>query len=687
MSASSDQSMASDSSASNQPSLPSSDSRSAAAGAGAAAGSAAAAGGAKKRKRGKRKRTQAAKNRSARQNEKRRSDTKTRKAQKATAAAEAAEAEAAEAEVGSDQAGSDEASDAPAAPASAAPDSMECNHTCCTYSQAHGHVYRAPCRRTLTKHLSKRSSHRFHSACSSACPMHMAAGNGEGNGEGEQSGPKEDKDDEEEAKKKAKADSDSSAAAAAAAPSDAAAARLCSAASGVAAFSSSPSSPSSASPASSSAQPAASVAVKPEPIRRLQHLLLPVLLQLQQTPLQRRKGVAPRLTTTPSARCEMYAGPFAEHPVVVEALKSKRVVALTIEPSQRLGVMLPDANRPRHFDELYQVKLKVYKMALQRINIPNQDKATAVVTWLALHKPGVHLPLTEETLNKALAGELGNVIFCDYAKDIENVLAWYSIEREDGTLEPVHFLYADKWCRHRSSLFSLLEDQHTGITLPSYYLKTTLSIFRLHDEQCKFPFFNYCFSGSSVWYFVMEADRDKLDKYILEQVCKEWGVDLAKLSNAEQDLFKLLICAKGIMFSPAEVAAAGITVHRHVQRAGQVVIGHGTCAHWGFVNGDSCGQMAVNTCDVSWLEDGLPTLVEHLQRVQSYHRMEAAVKADVSRRCCTISCTTRRSRRRYASTRGAPRCSARCSRRCSSRWAWSRRTARSTCPRRSTPRR
>ena len=117
-----------------------------------------------------------------------------------------------------------------------------------------------------------------------------------------------------------------------------------------------------------------------------------------------------------------------------------------------------------------------------------------------------------------------------------------------------------------------------------------------------------------------------LNSFIVDKASVEWGfgcgAEQQQLSEEEKLLLPLLVCSKSLMFSPLELAEElqkkGVTVYRHVQQAGEVVMGKGTCAHCGLVSGGSCAQTAVNTCGVEWLEDGLPQLRDHLLLVVRY---------------------------------------------------------------------
>ena len=93
-------------------------------------------------------------------------------------------------------------------------------------------------------------------------------------------------------------------------------------------------------------------------------------------------------------------------------------------------------------------------------------------------------------------------------KDVEDMPLW-SLQGERDIL---HFLNAQRFHKTSSSLFSLPppeRQQHQGITVPSQYLKSSESFYRVHREQCYFGFFNHCLRGASVCYFVMDGPADR----------------------------------------------------------------------------------------------------------------------------------------------------------------------------------
>ena len=305
---------------------------------------------------------------------------------------------------------------------------------------------------------------------------------------------------------------------------------------------------------------------------------------------------------------------------VKRLLQIMRVLVYVVDPSQNPLVMSA-ANKPRHIEKLFTTPLTVHNLALVVINIPSVDQPLREgQLWNSIHHPDKVAPLTEEEFNRALTARGGLLRHCAYMQDIEQLAVW-----SDNNEQAIdHFLNAQLFSRHSNSLFSLIGGEHHGITTPSYYLKTNVSFYRMHYEQAYFPFFNYCFLGESVWYFILDNQRAKCNQFVVKKVCERLGKD--HLSEEEEQLCALLVGTKLIMISPLEMAADGIIVHRHVQRAGEVVLGKGTCAHWGLVSGDCCVQMAVNTCGVEWLEDGLPQLVEHLKLVHQYYDRQETIK-------------------------------------------------------------
>lgn len=312
---------------------------------------------------------------------------------------------------------------------------------------------------------------------------------------------------------------------------------------------------------------------------------------------------------------------FMEQAEVKQVLRSKRVVVFVIDPSQE-PLVVEDAHRPRHLSKLYNSPVSVYGQALMAINVPSLDRPKQPPQqWSSIHNPNRE-GLTEQALHDALTSKRGGAIrHHDYMQDIEGLRVWNA---DDEAAVP-HFLNAQLFSSHSSSLFTLIEKDLEGITMPSFYNKINVSFYRMHYEQCYFSFLNYCFQGASVWYFVMDSDGELLNRFVVKKVCELLRV--AKLDEADEKLCALLVCTKQLMFSPTELVKGGVPVYRHVQRAGEVVMGRGNIAHWGVVSGQSACQMAINVCGVEWLEDGLPQLLEHLNLVVQYFEAKERVKA------------------------------------------------------------
>ena len=115
----------------------------------------------------------------------------------------------------------------------------------------------------------------------------------------------------------------------------------------------------------------------------------------------------------------------------------------------------------------------------------------------------------------------------DYLKDVEKLELWS--DSSDPTVAGMkqHFLNAELFSAHRSSLFSLLSDAQrklmAGTATPYYYLKTTNSLYRMHVEQCFFWFFNHCFGGASYWYLIWDDEESlaALDRFIAYKAQQE----------------------------------------------------------------------------------------------------------------------------------------------------------------------
>ena len=155
-----------------------------------------------------------------------------------------------------------------------------------------------------------------------------------------------------------------------------------------------------------------------------------------------------------------------------------------------------------------------------------------------------------------------------------------------------------------------------GVCTAMFYIKyDQAGDFSMHNEQCFFPFVNYCHAGTCLWWSVPYSSEKDLIRYTNDIGHKHGvfnkGVDL---NTAEPGIAKAFLCARTLTPDPHELANDyGIPVERHEQEEGDVVIGHGFMYHMGTAGSGRVVNEAINAVPVWWLKSGLPELVTMLE--------------------------------------------------------------------------
>jgi hypothetical protein len=303
-----------------------------------------------------------------------------------------------------------------------------------------------------------------------------------------------------------------------------------------------------------------------------------------------------------------------------------------------------DKNGPHAVQALHKVfktPSHVHEMTRRPINVPDNDTAPH------RQKKRSYAQLVASQPARSPMGELA---FLDsmrsgtsdtkqeYIRDVEGasekVWGYLLLSTEGGsavkrrrTKAPVqHFLNGNLFNgTDRRSLLRLMIGhvppvKFAGFDSPSYYLKQPNSFFRMHWEQLFAPFYNYCWTGSTIWYAVMEQDRQALERYVVDEVGRRYNIDVQRLSADDRRLVTALVYSRQLFLDPFELQAHGVPVHRIQQETGQVVVGKGTVLHWGLCGSRNSLNEAVNWLPVQWLEDGLPQLVQHVNWLELYVR-------------------------------------------------------------------
>ena len=336
--------------------------------------------------------------------------------------------------------------------------------------------------------------------------------------------------------------------------------------------------------------------------------------------------------------------PFVFLKEVIDAMVVSCSAVFAI-PVYQLPWLMEPLCRPRHWDRLFNTRALPAKMRLVDINIPDSDEQTTQSqTFTTLHQP--------RTAAAQRKTEVEFWRFMERSGDPSTAAVWAwdlkDLEMEfmdvwgKSIAEPRseaykvdkgvvrHYLNPNRFSHHPDSLFSVMSQWHwRGVTSPSYYLKTALSIYRMHFEQGFFPAFNFCVSGASVWYFVRDVHLPAVNRLLVQVLKQRFPLEQYQaLTDDELTAMPMILYSRSLWLSPALLIQHGIPVERLVQTAGQVVVTDGCTLHWGMVadaDDPHCVQEACNFAIVQWLTRGLRRLAQWTQLLHSYlHAVETS---------------------------------------------------------------
>ena len=301
---------------------------------------------------------------------------------------------------------------------------------------------------------------------------------------------------------------------------------------------------------------------------------------------------------------------------------------------------------PKHWSSVMATPLQVDRLSLQLVSLPCHDEVLDARKSITELDSSLVVPPRQLRSEAAFwhrvehpeDGSFGRITGL-YARDIEDRDVWGPIsapaksavyQADHGATR--HYLNTNLFTRHPSNLFSLLKGTTwawSGVSSPSYYLKLYHSFFKAHCEQSFFPSYNFCWEGSSIWYLVQPQHRHLLDRFIAAKAVELYRLEQARerLSAEEARLLPLLLYTRQWWFSPRQLVAHGVPVHRVLQRPGEVVLLDGHVVHWGMVEDTErppyCKQEAINFCPESWLFSGLQQLQLYLVELRAYIELEA----------------------------------------------------------------
>jgi JmjC domain, hydroxylase len=284
---------------------------------------------------------------------------------------------------------------------------------------------------------------------------------------------------------------------------------------------------------------------------------------------------------------------------------------------------------PQSLRKIMTTPSQVYSMKCRAINIPDTDDqcdSRPLQTFEQLLKTGgSHLRLQElafldqmrnHDLARCSSFQLETLYMMDMRLDVWDRLP-------DGS-HVKHFLNTNLFNHgQRLSLMTLMDsDTFAGFDSAFIYCKLGNSFFKMHVEQLFAPFYNYCWQGSTVWYAVMEEDRQAFMRFLIDKVGEQHNI--GQVTAEEEKLFLALLYSKQIFLDPFDLHNAGVPVYRVCQRENQIIIGSGTVIHWGKCGDDAISvNEAVNYLPVRWLIDGLPQLVQHVQWLRHYIEVDS----------------------------------------------------------------
>jgi hypothetical protein len=179
-------------------------------------------------------------------------------------------------------------------------------------------------------------------------------------------------------------------------------------------------------------------------------------------------------------------------------------------------------------------------------------------------------------------------------------------------------LFLDAYARHPQSLLRLASGFCDGVSNSFAYLKHGFQFFRAHVEQCLMPFVHHQLSGQSVWIIVACRDREKLLAVTHEMAQTRSTSNSAsaaakkRAGGGDQDALvtPIWFYSKSLFPPLSLLVKHGIRYRRVLLEAGQMLLAHGGCAHYGFsTQAGETYSFACNILDEHWLVAGGPEFV------------------------------------------------------------------------------
>ncbi len=134
-------------------------------------------------------------------------------------------------------------------------------------------------------------------------------------------------------------------------------------------------------------------------------------------------------------------------------------------------------------------------------------------------------------------------------------------------------------------------------------------MFNAHVEQWLLPFVHHQVCGQSVWIIVAQRDREKM-----LAVANEMAMVRVRKGGGSSDTAALvsptLFYSKSLFPPLSLLAKYGVRYRRVVLDAGQMLLAHGGCVHYGFsTQAGETYSFACNVLDEHWLVSGGPEFV------------------------------------------------------------------------------
>jgi hypothetical protein len=170
--------------------------------------------------------------------------------------------------------------------------------------------------------------------------------------------------------------------------------------------------------------------------------------------------------------------------------------------------------------------------------------------------------------------------------------------------------------------------QFPGLDRAFSYCSMNSNFFQMHREQLMFSFWNVCYAGQKIWYFIPECEQQKLEQYVIREF-KNRNPTISNTSTTvtpdEDQLILALLFAKNTTFlDPRDLITHGIQVIRIVQNENEIITAKGTIFHWGLTAHHYAINEAINYIPIHWLVSGLPQVIGFIQWLIQYLKIKEA---------------------------------------------------------------